>query len=98
MRELYRSTRRNALHMICDPEKDYIWRIELHEGGSVTSKYIGFCPIDEDRDIEYQDISDVPDWIQHRIAALRMMPPNPNDSVVYGVGRRVDESIYWVVQ
>lgn len=89
---------RRWLHMICDPDTDFVWRIEEKDNGSVESIYIGFCPIDSERTKTYTTSQELPEWIQDRVAVLRMMPPDPNKSIVYGVGRRVSETIYWVVE
>jgi hypothetical protein len=88
----------DIMAMICDPESDYVWRIDTNYDGLVSVQYIGFCPID-DRDVTlYDDISKIPDWMQHRVAALNMMPPHPTESSIYGVGRRIDDTVFWVVQ
>jgi hypothetical protein len=84
--------------MICDPDKDFIWRIEECDDGTIDCMYIGFCPIDSERLKTYATSEELPEWIKDRVAVLRMMPADPNDSVVFGVGRRVSESIYWVVE
>ena len=86
------------MEMICAPDQDYIWRVEIHDGGSTDVRYIGFCPVDNGDAKVYDDFADIPDWMQHRVAALCMMPPDPNTSSVYGVGRRINDNTYWVVQ
>lgn len=88
----------HELAMICAPDQDYIWRVEIHDTGLTEVRYIGFCPVDDSGVTMYDDLSDIPEWMQHRVAALHMMPANPNDSSIYGIGRRIDEGVYWVVQ
>jgi len=89
---------RGSMRMICDPENDYIWRVELHDDGRAKVSYIGFCPIDDDAPKKYDALSDMPEWMQHRIAALYMMPPDPEESAVFGIGRRINDTVYWIVQ
>lgn len=87
-----------TLKMICAPESDYVWRVHIKSDTSVEVKYIGYNPIDGKRSTVYATFDMIPDWMQGRIAVLRMMPPDPQESVVFGVGRRVSEDVYWVVQ
>lgn len=84
--------------MICNPDTDFVWRIEENDDGSVECTYIGFCAIDSERIKTYASSQELPEWIKDRIAVLRMMPPDPNKSIVFGVGRRVSENVYWVVE
>ena len=88
---------RHLMQMVCDPDADFIWRIEERNDGTVESMYIGFLPIDSSRVTHYNSGNDLPEWIKDRIAVLRMMPPKSTESVVFGVGRRIDTNIFWVV-
>jgi hypothetical protein len=88
----------DMLQMVCHAYEDYIWRIQMHPDRSIVMSYIGYCPIDTPRRVEYPTIEDIPEWVKDRLAVLNMMPPNPTDSVVFGVGRRVDASTWWVVE
>lgn len=90
--------RRLTMQMICNPDTDFVWRIEENDDGSVECTYIGFCAIDSDRIKTYTSSQELPEWIKDRVAVLRMMPPDPNKSIVFGVGRRVSENVYWVVE
>ena len=88
----------DMLRMVCEPHEDYIWRVWIEPNGSVRVSYIGHCPIDTPRKAVYQTFESLPEWMKDRLAVLNMMPPNPTDSVVFGVGRRVDETTWWVVE
>jgi hypothetical protein len=88
---------RHLMHMVCNPDADFIWRIEERNDGTVESMYIGFLPIDSGRVTHYNSGDDLPEWIKDRIAVLRMLPPKSTESVVFGVGRRIDTNIFWVV-
>lgn len=87
-----------TLSMICTPESDYVWRVHMLPRGRVEIKYIGYNPIDEERTKVYSTFEEIPEWIRGRVAVLQMMPADPQESVVFGVGRRVSEDVYWVVQ
>lgn len=86
------------LRMICDPEEDVIWRVTLCKDGTVRMSYIGYMRAYDYVTKTYSTLDKLPEWLKDRIAVLRMMPPNPNDSVVYGVGRRIDDKSYWIVE
>jgi len=88
---------RYLAHMVCNPDADFIWRIEERNDGTVESMYIGLIPIDSDRVTHYNSGDDVPEWVKDRIAVLRMLPPLSVDSVVVGVGRRISAKVFWVV-
>lgn len=79
-------------------DTDEVWRVEEYPTGAVETMYIGFSPIDSERVILYEDSSELPEWINDRVAVLRMMPCNPVTSVVFGVGRRISEHVFWVVE
>jgi hypothetical protein len=86
------------LYMICKPDRDYVWRVSFDPTGFVACNYIGFIPIDIERSVEYSTFDKLPEWIKNSVAVLRLLPPNPVDSVLFNVGRRTDDTTYWVVQ
>lgn len=79
-------------------DTDAVWRVEERPDGRVETMYIGFSPIDSERVILYEDSSELPEWVKDRVAVLRMMPCDPVTSVVFGVGRRISEHVFWVVE
>jgi hypothetical protein len=87
-----------ALRMVCDPMQDYVWRVSIGLDNAIRSTYIGFCSIDGSRTYTYYPPETAPDWLIDRLAVLQLMPPDPESSVVFGVGRRIDDRVYWVVQ
>ncbi len=88
----------DMLNMVCHAHEDYVWRIKMEPEGKVVMSYIGYCPVDTPRLIVYSSFEKIPEWVKDRLAVLNMMPPNPTDSAVFGVGRRVDEDTWWVVE
>jgi hypothetical protein len=85
------------LRMICDPENDVVWRVTVGDP-DVTMSYIGYLKRHDYKSIEYSTLDKAPEWVKDRLAVLNMMPSNPNESVVYGVGRRVDRNTFWIVE
>jgi hypothetical protein len=90
--------RRIARMAMCNENEDYIWRVEVLSDGSVTMQYIGYCPIDTEKSLEYSSYEELPEWAKDRMAVLNMMPPYPNESVVWGVGRRIDATTWWIIE
>jgi hypothetical protein len=88
----------DMFHMICEPYEDYIWRVSFEKNGAIDVRYIGYCPIDTPRREVYRTFESLPEWMKDRLAVLNMMPPDPLSSVVFGVGRRIDETTWWVVE
>ena len=86
------------LRMICDPDQDVVWRVTVNDNAAVTMSYIGYLKRHDYKSIEYSTLDKAPEWVKDRLAVLNMMPPDPNESVVYGVGRRVDHSTFWIVE
>jgi len=52
--------------------------------------------VDDDLNGVYDDLSDLPTWMQERIAMLSMLSFTPPTETVPGVGRRISEVTYWV--
>ena len=46
----------------------------------------------------YNSTSELPTWMQERLAVLSMMKVDPPQTKIEGVGMRVDESVYWVLR
>lgn len=79
-------------------KEDDVWRVNLRRDGKVDVWYIGLNPIDDNDTKLYDTFSDIPEWMQHRVIALHMLPPSQGVVSVDGVGLRVSETIYWVVE
>lgn len=45
----------------------------------------------------YPSVEHLPQWMQDRLAVLMMMSFNPPTEHVAGVGRRIDETVFWVI-
>ena len=58
---------------------------------------LGMDTIDAEAEGIYADTSQLPDWMQGKLAVLALMKVDPPQTKVEGVGMRVDEDTYWVV-
>jgi hypothetical protein len=75
---------------------DNVYRVAI-VGTSVEVMCLG---MDVDVSVEgiYNSTSELPMWMQERLAVLSMMKVNPPQTKIEGVGMRVDESVYWVLR
>ncbi len=95
-RPVYRA--RNTVRMVCDEHVDRLWRVEGGPDDKWLVEYIGYVPHAGPAFREYQSSTDFPMWLKERIAVLSMLDTDPHGSIVWGVGRRVNTYIYWVVE
>lgn len=58
---------------------------------------LGMDTIDAEAEGMYADTSQLPDWMQAKLAVLALMKVDPPQTKVEDVGMRVDENTYWVV-
>ena len=100
LHEVYRlesdvyATTRPLAHMICENPKTY--RVSINNKGGVEVVCFDLENIDSELEGYYDAVSDLPTWVQERIAVLAVCSPNPPTPTVEGIGRRISESIYWI--
>jgi hypothetical protein len=88
---------RNAMLMeltgkVSDDEE--IWRVVVNELG-VKALYIG---LGSQAPIEAQVLSGLPEWMQERVSVLSMLTERPPTAPIEGVGRRITDTVYWIVK
>jgi hypothetical protein len=44
----------------------------------------------------YNSVNDLPKWMQEKLALLMMTSAKPPTEEVDGVGRRIDDTVYWL--
>ena len=80
-----------------EPHDDDIYRVDVEPPTRIEVICFGIDKLDDTVEGVYDNINDLPNWMQERLSVLSMLPPNTagaND--VKGIGRRITESIYWV--
>lgn len=87
-------TRRPLMQMIREEPKTY--RISVNQKGGVETVCFDLENIDSELEGYYDAISDLPVWVQERVAVLAVCNPEPPTHVVEGVGRRISENVYWI--
>jgi hypothetical protein len=75
-------------------DDEEIWRVVVNELG-VKALYIG---LGSQAPIEAQTLSELPRWMQERVSVLSMLSESPPTSPVEGVGRRITDTVYWIVK
>ena len=88
------ATSRPLQHMISDNPKTY--RVSLTEKGGVEVVCFDLENVDSELEGYYDEVSDLPTWVQERIAVLSVCNPDPPTPVVEGIGRRISEGIFWI--
>jgi hypothetical protein len=79
------------------PPDDNIYRVHIDpDNGCVKVACIGMEKVDAIVDGNYSGTDVLPDWMQEKLAVLRMMSPKPPTEMVVGVGRRINNDTYWV--
>jgi len=75
-------------------DDEEIWRVVVNELG-VKALYIG---LGSQAPIEAQVLSGLPEWMQERVSVLSMLTERPPTTPIEGVGRRITDTVYWIVK
>ena len=79
------------------PHDDNIYRVCVDpETNAVEISCIGINRLDTALEDTYVSVDALPEWVQRKLALLMMTSPVPPTHGVTGVGRRMEENIYWV--
>ena len=93
------SLREMVCSMSCDndlPHDDNIYRVYINpHTHAVEVSCIGM-EVDSVVSGEYPLVDDLPLWMQEKVALLMMTPLDKPTSEVEGVGRRIDNNVYWI--
>jgi hypothetical protein len=84
------------MHMSLPSIKDQsYYRVHIEEG-KVRVLYFNYDKVDDQIEGEYDDIHDLPEWVQKQVAVLSMLSYNPPTPNIEGVGRRITKNTFWV--
>lgn len=94
----YDATKRvNALRARWTGDLENVYRVMLGNG-FIEVVCMGIDSVDKEAEGDYNAISELPAWMQDRLAVLQMMKVDPPQTKIEGVGMRVDERVFWVVK
>lgn len=82
------------IYMVSMPD-DNSYRVEFISDG-IDVICFGLESIDAKVEGHYDRIDDLPDWVQERLAVLMVISPKPPTPEVDKVGRRINETVFWV--
>jgi hypothetical protein len=83
--------------MLREEHNDDIYRVNVSPPTHIEVICFGIDKLDDTIEGVYDNINDLPNWMQERLSVLSMLPPNTSGgNDVEGIGRRITESIYWV--
>lgn len=88
------SLQMNALRALLKTKTYY--RVAISQQAFVDVLSLDMQDVDDTLNGMYDDLSDLPSWMQERIAMLNMLSFKPPTETVDGVGRRITEFTYWV--
>ena len=89
------SIKRASLYMF--RQTDAVYRVHICN----KTKYVrvvsfGIGMLEPTPEVLYNNIDELPEWMQEKLALLTMTSMNRPTKDVVGVGRRIQENIFWV--
>jgi len=79
------------------PHDDNIYRVIVDNvTGHVHVECIGLEKVDAIVDGNYDGVESLPNWMREKLTLLAMLSAKPPTEPVEGVGRRINDDIYWV--
>ena len=78
-----------------DPSQDRIYRVGVFPN-TVVVMSLGLDDLGSEIEGKYNDVSELPNWLQVRLAILTMAPATIPSNEVEGVGRRISDTVFWV--
>ena len=80
-----------------EPTPDTLHRVSIREDmNTVDVLTLGMC-VDDPMDGVYT-LEQLPVWMQEKISVLAICDPTPPNESIKGVGKRVNESTYWIYE
>jgi hypothetical protein len=86
------------IHALTNQHDSDIYRIHIRDTGEdrISVICVGMERVDACLEGAYDNLQELPQWVQERIAVLSMLNAKPPTQNIEGVGRRINESTYWV--
>jgi hypothetical protein len=74
-----------------------IYRIQINDDHTVeTTCYEMLDAFDPELKKYYETLDDLPKWVQDKLAVLMLLDHTKVNEEVKGVGRRINQNVYWV--
>jgi hypothetical protein len=79
--------------------RERLWRVTYSADAPIHTVSIDL-PVSDEEGTEhiFDSWDDLPEWMQDRIRALGMITGKPPTGWIDGIGRRMSDTVYWVVE
>lgn len=74
-----------------------LWRVAVQHRPKPRVEAV-FLGMGEQITIKGSTVTDLPRWMQERLSVLNMLSESPPTTPIPGVGRRISEHVYWIVE
>jgi len=76
-----------------------VYRVMIYPTtGCVEVVCLGMDSVDSEAEGNYASTAKLPEWMQGKLAVLKMMKVDPPQTKIEGVGMRIDEDVFWVIK
>jgi len=85
--------------MSCNNDLPYdgnVYRVYVNPHTNAVKVQVFGMEVDNTVSGEYPTVHYLPLWMQEKVALLMMTPLDKPTSEVEGVGRRIDDNVYWI--
>lgn len=97
--DLYRVSHREIDLLAMQIEKEPVYRLNLGKKPRVAvvcyDLIENFAP---ELESDYDSVNDLPIWAQEKLAVLMLLDPKEVNDPIEGVGRRINESVFWILK
>jgi len=90
---------RQFIMLLHNTPDDKLYRVQVQrDTNNIEVTCIGIARVDAKAEGMYCSVDALPKWVQERLAVLMVASHKPVTTFIDGVGRRIDETTYWIVQ
>ena len=76
-----------------------VYRVRVSPNGQeIEVACLGLENVDSEAEGIFSSTSQLPEWMQNRLAVLSLMKVEPPQTKVDGIGMRVDENVFWIIR
>ena len=96
---LKKSAQTKAMRAQWTADFENVYRVMITPNTKVVEVVcLGIDSVDSEAEGTYSDSSQLPAWMQEKLAVLSMMKVDPPQTKVEGVGMRIDDDVFWVIK
>jgi hypothetical protein len=96
---LKQSAKTKAMRAQWTSDFENVYRVMITPNTKVVEVVcLGIDSVDSEAEGTYSDSSQLPAWMQEKLAVLSMIKVDPPQTKVEGVGMRIDDDVFWVIK